>query len=811
MNNFFSRNKSHLVAVIVFIAISYAYMLPQLQGKKLQQHDSATFKGMSKEVGDFREKTGEEIYWTNSMFGGMPTYLISARFEGNVIKKVDYLMKIGKRPAAYLFIAFICFYILLLAYGVNPWLSIIGALAYGLSSYFLIILQAGHNTKAVALAYIPAVIAGIHLVFSGKRLLGAGLFGVFLALELLANHVQITYYFAMAIVVFGLFELYNAIVAKKIKPFMVNLAILVGVATLALATNFTQIYYTVEYGKESIRGKTELSTEKDNRTTGLDKDYTVAWSYGRTESFNMLIPNLMGGASKGFDKDSETYKKMRKLGGRQAADMVKQMPLAYWGDQPGTSGPMYLGAIIVFLFVFGLFYVKGNVKWWLLAASALSVLLAWGSNFMWLTNIFLDYLPGYNKFRAPSVILVIVQLTVPLLGFIALKRLFTNREDSGSALKALKWSTGIVGGICLLFLMFGTSMFDFSASIDTQLKAYGWPVESIVNDRISLLRADSLRSLLFVLGTAVVLFLFIKSKLKTIYVYIILGLLVVIDLWSVDKRYLNEDHFAIAKKVDNPYPMTNADKQILMDKDPNYRVLNLSVSPLQDASTSYYHKSIGGYHGAKIRRFQELYEHQIAKNNMQVLNMLNVKYIIVPGQNSAPMVQRNVDALSNGWFVNNVKVVDNADQELAALSEFNAGETAIVDKRFSNKLKGYKPANDSLADITLIDYRPDLLTYQSRSTTENLAVFSEIYYPKGWEVVINDKPAECFRVNYVLRGLIVPSGENIITFRFVPKMLGIGKIISLFSSIFVLILLILGLLSEAGTLKKLGICRQKKE
>jgi len=809
MINFFTKMKPHLVAVVLFILVAMAFFYPQFQGKSIKAHDRGTFLGMSKEIRDYKDNTGKDTYWTNSMFGGMPSYLITANYKGNLIKPVTLAAQFLSRPAAFMFLSFLSFYILLLCYGVNPWIGMVGALAYGFSSYFLIILQAGHNSKALALAYIPAVIAGIHLVFNGKRLLGAGLFGLFLSLELLANHIQITYYFGIVILIYGCFELYKAFKEKWLKSFFVNVSILVGVAFVALLTNIPQIYYTYDYGKDSIRGKTELTSEKENRTSGLDRDYIVDWSYGKAETFNLLIPNLMGGASGGFDADSKTFKELKKQGGMKAARMVKDMPLAYWGPQPITSGPVYIGALVIFLFVFGFFFVKGTMRWWIVTATVLSIMLAWGQNFMWFTDLFLDYFPMYNKFRAVTMILVIAELTIPLFAFVALDKFLKSNIDKKQLYKALKYSVGIVGGLCLFFVLFGTSLFSFEAPIDAQLKQYGWPVDIIQQDRIHMMRMDAIRSLIFVLLGAVAIWLYYSKKIKKVFFVFLIGLFILADLAMVDRRYLNDSHFESNRKAENPYPMTAADKQILADNDPDFRVYNMTVSPFNDASTSFYHKSIGGYHGAKMRRYQEVVEHHIAKNNMQVLNMLNTKYFIVAENQGGAQVMLNDQALGNAWFVNKVKWVENADQDIDALADFDASQIAVIDNRFRSKVGEFDGSVDSLANITLIDYAPDRLVYKSSSKSNKLAVFSEVFYDKGWNAYINGKYVDHFRVNYILRGLVIPAGDNEIVFEFKPKNLSAFQTISLLSSLIIILLFVVGVFSANGLLTKLGVCRVK--
>ena len=795
----------HVIAVILFIAISFTYFSPVLQNKTLHQHDVSMFKGASKEIQDFRDKTGKEALWTNSMFGGMPAYLISVKYPYDFFKKIHALMGLGLTPPVnMLFLLLLGFYILLLAFKIDPYLSIAGAFAFALSSYFLIVIGAGHNTKVVAIAYMAPLIGGIVMAYRRKMLLGTLIFAFFFALQLTVNHLQITYYTFLTILIFGFVELYFAFKQKYIKKFFKTTAALIIAAFLAIGANFTNLYLTYDYGKDSIRGKTELTSEKQNRTSGLDKDYATAWSYGVAETFTLLVPDLMGGASGGeLPKSSETYKLIKNnYGAVYANQAIKQMP-TYWGDQPMTSGPVYVGAIIFFLFVLGLIIVKGAVKWWLLFATILSVTLAWGKNFMPLTDFFLDYFPGYNKFRAVSMILVIAEFTMPLLGILALKQIINNEIEKKQLFKALKISLGIVGGLLLIFAVMPGMFFDFSAPSDQQYLAQGAKefIDAIRHDRETLLQKDAFRSLIFVLLSVVVILAYHFKKLNKTSTYVIFALLFIIDLWPIDKRYLNNDDFTSKRKQKETFQPTAADLQILQDKSLDYRVFNATVSTFNDASTSYFHKSIGGYHGAKMRRYQELIDFEISKQNMAVLNMLNTKYFIIPTKDQGPVVQINPQALGNAWFVKNYKIVDNADEEIAALTDFNPAETAIIDKRFSDKITNFK-AGDNSGTIKLEKYEPNYLVYKSSANGERLAVFSEIYYAKGWNAYVDGKLTPHFRVNYVLRAMIVPKGEHKIEFKFEPKAYSTGNTIELISSILFLLIIVGILYFEFKSTKK---------
>lgn len=781
-----------LVAALLFLIISYIYFPSLIEGKVIQQHDNLTYKGMSKEVRDFRKETGEEALWTNGMFGGMPAYLVSTIYKYNIVKEVDKLLRFAQRPASQLFLLLLGSYITLLLFGVNPWLSILGAIAISFSSYNFIIIAAGHNTKVIAIAYMTPTIASVYYTFKKKALLGGALTALFLGLLINAGHLQITYYAFLTVLILGIVEIIYAIKNKE-NDFIKRTVILIIAAILAVGCNFGSLWNTYEYGKYSIRGKSELTHEEHNKTSGLDKDYAMDWSYGIDETLTLLIPNFKGGSSVGsVGENSSSYEFFKNIQGeRYAAQVIKQLPM-YWGTQPFTSGPVYLGAIVIFLFVIGIFILDPKLKWWLITATVLSILLSWGHNFRWFSELFLHYFPGYNKFRVVAMTLVIAQITVPLMGILTLKKIFEGSVEKAKLVKAFKNSLYIVGGIALFFSIFPGMIFDFSAMIDQQYIAQGGQafVDALREDRMMLLRHDAFRSLIFILLSAGILFVYLKGKLKQNYVIVGLAVLILVDLWSVDKRYLNDDNFVSNRKAKEPYQMTQADQMILQDKDPNYRVLNLTVDPFNDASTSYFHKSIGGYHGAKMRRYQELIEFQISKNNMDVLNMLNTKYFIVPDNNKQPYAQLNPEALGNAWFVNSFKIVENADEEIDALSDFNPSEEAIIDKRFEKFVEGEQFLKDSISTINLIDYKPNHLTYDVNSTGKKLAVFSEIYYPKGWTAYIDGNEANHFRVNYVLRAMVIPEGNHTVEFKFKPKSYFAGNKIALISSIIMVLFLI---------------------
>jgi len=795
----FKQLLPYFSAIAIFVIITLAYFSPLLEGKKLRQSDITQWKGMSKEISDFRESTGEEALWTNSMFGGMPAYQISVQYKGNVLRYLDQLMQLYlPQPAGMVFLYMIGFFILLLVLKVDPWLAIAGAVAFAFSSYLFIIFEAGHNSKAHAIGYMAPVLAGIILTYRGRYLAGGIMAAIFLSLELLTNHLQITYYLMMIAGIYVIAELVSSIKEKQFHVFAKASGVLIIASGLALATNITSIWATYEYGKDTIRGKTELTTEKSNRTSGLDKDYATGWSYGKLETFTMLIPNFNGGSSQGaLTESSNVYKALQEnnIDNTQAKNVIKAMPL-YWGTQPGVAGPVYIGSIIMFLFVFALFIVDNKFKWWLLAATILSILLAWGKNFMPFTDFFLHYVPGYNKFRAVSMTLVIAELCIPLLAILGLQKAFSGGMDKKKLTKYLYYSLGITGGISLFFAVAGNSIFDFISPSDEQYKSYfpDWLITALRQDRASLLSADAFRSLVFILLAGGAIMAMINNVIKKpVYIYTALILLILFDMWTVNRRYLNSESF-VRKSVDAvPFQPSATDQLIMKDKDPNFRVFNQTVgNPYADASTSYFHKSLGGYHGAKLRRYQELIDHHLSKGNMNVFNMLNTKYFIVSDQKGGPpQMQINMEAMGNGWFVNDARMVNNADEEINALTDFVPAETAIYDKRFEEQVKGHIISKDTLATIVLTDYKPNHLIYKTQTGSEQLAVFSEIYYDKGWNAYVDGKPAPYFRANYVLRAMIVPVGIHTIEFKFEPKVYATGEKIAYASSIF-LVLLALG-------------------
>ncbi|MFH0895328.1 MAG: YfhO family protein [Bacteroidota bacterium] len=813
----FKKIYPHLIVIALFIAICMAYFSPVLNGKKVKQDDIVRHQGMSKEIADYRDKNGSEPLWTNSMFGGMPAYQISVAYPNNWAQYIEKMMSLWlPHPLNILFLYLIGFYILLMVLKFDPWTGAVGAIAFAFSSYLFIIIEAGHNSKALAIAFMPMILAGIILAFRGKYLWGALLTALFMALELRANHPQITYYMMLMVLIYGVGELIHAIQKKLFPNFIKAILFLIPGVILALMINITGLWSTMEYSKYTIRGPTELKSEQANRTSGLDKDYATDWSYGISESMTLLVPNFKGGASVSLGENKSAMKEVD----AQFRENIAQQG-QYYGDQPFTSGPVYAGAIIMFLFILGILIVDGYFKWVLIAATLLSLLLAWGKNFMPLTDFFLDYVPGYNKFRAVSMTMVIAEFTIPILAMLALLKTLKEPEFLKKNKRALYIAFGLSGGLALLMWLIPSLFTSFLsvqeiAEFDKYRKVQGQDpamidkfVSSMESARMYIFKMDAIRSFLFVLlGGALIWFYAFKKMNKNIVIAGI-GLLVLIDLWAVDKRYLNNDDFMNAARLSAIHNPTPADQTILNDKE-DYRVLNLAVSTFNDASTSYYHKSIGGYHGAKLRRYQELIELRLGPeidrfiktlNNkptdssinavlqsMKVVNMLNTRYIIYNNE-APPVVNRH--AKGNAWFVNEYRIVENADQEIKALENFGPVKVAIIDKRFADQVANYKNTRDSLGTIKLTSYQPNKLVYESNTSKEQLAVFSEIYYDKGWNAFIDEKPAPYFRADYVLRAMIVPSGKHKIEFRFEPEVYYTGEKIAMAGSI-ILVLSLLG-------------------
>lgn len=794
----------HLFVLLGFVILSLAYFSPVLEGKKIFQSDIMHYIGMAQQQKEFAKSTGEETYWTNSAFGGMPTYQLGAKYPHNYIKKLDLTLRFLPRPADYLFLYFIGFYILLLSLKVEFKLAAFGALAFGFSTYMIIILGVGHNSKAHAIAYMPMVLAGIILTFRKRYVLGFLLTTIALGLEIVANHFQMTYYLLLLVLVLGITYLIDAYRKKLVPHFFKSVGILIVAAIIAVGLNATNFLATQEYVKESTRGKSELTINPDGSpkevSTGLSNEYITEYSYGIWETFNLYIPKFMGGGnSEDVGKESATYKAYVNLGASpiEALEASREAPM-YWGDQPIVEAPAYVGAVIIFLFVLGLFLVKGRLKWWLVGGTIFSLLLSYGKNLDFLTNLFIEYVPLYNKFRAVSSVQVILELCVPILGVFALVRLFNDFQKNEDKLRYLKYTVIITAGLCVVFLLFKSSLFDFEGLRDDRYaQAYGQHfVDALIEDRKALFTTDTLRTLILVLLSAGTVFLFLKEKLSEKKVVIVFVILVLFDLVSVDREYVNSSNFKSARIVDMPYQANTADKDILRDKS-HFRVLDMSSQgQSQPGKAAYFHNSLFGYHAAKLGRYNELLDFHVYRNNMNVLNMLNTKYIIIEEQGQV-LPYTNKETNGNAWFIRELEIVETANEEIKALDSLDTKLKAVIQKSLlsSNILKE-SYSLDSIASIELIEFKPNYLKYETNNSNSAFAVFSEIYYQPGWISLIDGQEVPHQRVNYVLRGMSIPKGTHIIEFKFEPQVVKIGSKIALASSVVLGILLFLGLFFE---------------
>ncbi|MFD0988760.1 YfhO family protein [Mariniflexile jejuense] len=789
----------HLLVLIGFIILSLAYFNPVLKGKQIFQSDIMQYIGMSKQQNDFREATGEETYWTNSAFAGMPTYQLGAKYPHNYIKKLDSVLRFLPRPADYLFLYFLGFYVLLLVLKVDFKLAALGAMAFGFSTYLIIILGVGHNSKAHAIAYMPLVLSGILLTFQKRYIAGFLLTAIAMGLEMVANHFQMTYYLLLLVGVLGIAYLIDAYKKKMLPHYFKSVGILVLAVVLAIGLNATNVLATKEYVKESTRGKSELTINPDDSpkeiTSGLDRDYITQFSYGFAETFNLFIPRFMGGGNgEDVGKDSATYEAFRKLGATttQAAQEAKRAPM-YWGDQPIVEAPAYIGAVVLFLFVFALFLVKGRLKWWLVGGSVFSLLLSYGKNLGFLTDFFIDFVPMYNKFRAVTSIQVILELCIPVLAIFGLVKLFNEFEKKEEKLKALKYSAIITGGLAVLFLLFKTSLFDFVGGNDGfYSQNYGEAfVDALREDRKSIFTTDTLRTLILVLLSAGAIYMYLTDKLKEKWVILVFGILILFDLVGVDRRYVNNDDFISAVEVNKPFKATEVDSYILEDKG-YYRVFDLVGGA---AKPSYFHNSLNGYNAAELKRYSELFDFYVAKNNINVLNMLNTKYIIAQDKEGNLFPYENDKANGHAWFVKELKRVASANEEIKALDSLDNKNKAVYNSEVYKNLKTNYLV-DSLASVKLVSYKPNYLKYESNNSNNGFIVFSEIYYGNGWKAFLDGKEATHMRVNYTLRGMEVPSGKHTIEFKFDPDVVKTGSKIALASSVLFGLLFLGGLFYE---------------
>ena len=826
--NVLKRFLPDVVAIVVFAVISFAYFCPAVtEGRILSQHDSVAGIGAGQEGKEYLERTGERTRWTNSIFGGMPTYQMSPSYDStDLLKSVENLYHLYLPTYVwYVFVMLLGFYILLRAFNFKVWMAGLGAIIWAFSSYFFIIIAAGHIWKLITLAYIPPTIAGLVLCYRGKYGLGGLVTALFVALQIASNHVQMSYYFLFVMLFMVIAYGVMAYQQKTIPAFLKSTGVLVIAGLLGVCINLSNLYHTYEYSKESMRGKSELVKENaaNQTASGLERDYITQWSYGIGETFSLLVPNVKGGASVPLAANEKAMEKANPMY-RNIYSQLGQ----YWGEQPGTSGPVYVGAFVMFLFVLGLFVVKGPMKWALLGATVLSILLSWGKNFMGFTDFFIDYVPMYNKFRAVSSILVIAEFTIPLLAMLALKEVVSAPNLLKERRKEFLISFALTGGLALLFAVMPKVFFPSYVSMAEMNALKSFPADQLVplltnleEVRMSLFTADAWRSFFIVAAGGALLWLYAAGKLKQTVLVGALALLCLVDMWPINKRYLYDDQFVEKQVQTQGFQPTETDKMILADESLDYRVLNLASNTFNENNTAYWHKSVGGYHAAKLRRYQEMIEEHIsgemsalfkavaeAEGDMEqidasqfpVLNMLNTKYYIFPLQGGQTLPLPNPHALGNAWFVKDVQYVGNANEEIEAIHGLDPSETAVVDKRFEAVVKPM--ASDAASTVRLVAYEPNRLKYEVNSNTGGTIVFSEIYYP-GWRSSIDGQEVPHGRANYILRAMNVPAGQHEVEFSFDPVSLHVTENIAFIA------LGLLGLLAVAALY--LSFKRLKKE
>lgn len=820
-----------LIGLVVCIIVACVFAMPALKGKSLDQGDITQYKGSAQETQTYLQKEGKEILWTNSMFSGMPNYVVAAHYNGNIFQHIHmFAQGFLPHPVSYIFLLLLNFFILLLVMRVNPIAALTGAVAFAFSTYFIVIMAAGHNAKVDAIIWLPGVFAGLYMAYRRNMWLGAALFGLYFAIEITASHPQMVYYFGFLAIAFVIVEIIGLIIENKAVHAIKTSAILAVIAALAIGTSWSYLKTTNNYAQYSIRGKSELTSNAENKTSGLDRDYVTQWSNGIGETWSLLVPNFKGGAS---DDLSRNKTAMGSVSG-QEKQMLKGMP-AYWGDQPSTGGPVYVGAGIFFLFLFSLFFVKDRIKWALLIAGLFTLMMSWGKNFNGFTNFMLDHFPLYSKFRAVLSAIVVPEFIIPLLAILGLSFIISNPDSMkkkatifGNELsftnQAVYFSTAGFVIFILLMMFIAPGMFtSFSGASDlnvlAQLQSMGLEqtqidqiMGTVETARLAVFRADVLRSLIFVILTGLIIWLYFQYKFNKYILMAVLFIITAVDMLSVNKRYLNEDNFIDKKKA--TFTASPADNFILQDPDKNYRVANLAVSIFNDASTSYFHKSIGGYHGAKLKKYQEVIEFGITPEleriyavlggqgvnqqqvdnllmNLHVLNMLNTKYFILNPQ-SQPL--GNPYALGNAWFPSEIKWVDNADQEMAELQKINTRTTAVANNQFKDVLGSSVSTVDTVSNIVQTAYHPEKMEYTANATADKIAVFSEVWYPEGWKCYIDGKETPIGRANYILRAIKVPAGQHKIEFIFEPTFAADEKISLIISLI--LLLAIIGMVAK---------------
>ncbi|MCM1041623.1 MAG: YfhO family protein [Bacteroides sp.] len=778
----------HVWAILIFMVLSVAYFAPVVFGDKtMGQGDVHSWSGQQNESRDCYKQTGEYPHWSNMLFGGMP----NIGGEGyNVYNKLFPRFVMGGLPglnAGILFFYMLGFYILMCVLGCRSWLSILGAVAYAFSTYNLLIIDAGHANKCWAMACMAPILAGVIQCFKGKYLSGALITLIFTGPHIMYSHQQITFYLMFMLVAVAIAYGVQAFRQKQMKTYLKGGVVALAMAVIALLPSLGSWLVTYDYSKDTMRGGAVLKANPDGEkeSSGLDIDYAFQWSYGKMESFTLLVPGIYGGSSHYYLSPESNYETTKITGGRQ------NMVPFYWGDQPFTSGPVYVGAIICFLFILGLFVVKGPEKWWLLAVTVLSLMLSWGRHLSWFNDFLFYHLPLYNRFRTPSMALVIAEISMVALAVLAIKNILESKEK-GKYMRDLAYAFGITAGICLFFGLFGKSMFGFVSPADASYP--DWLQKTLVEDRASMLVRTAMRSFAFILLAAACLWLYVKKNLKAGWVMGLLAVFVLIDLWTLDRHYVGEQNFVPARSVKAVIPSA-IDNMILADTDPDYRVFNVTVNTFNDATTSNFHKSIGGYSPMKLRRYQDIIDYHLSRRlNIQVLNMLNTRYFIAPDASGQPMVQRNVAALGNAWFVDSIRWVNSPDEEIVALYDFDPARVAVIDREWKDKV-GMESVSVPVSEadgIRLVQYYPNKLTYEYTASAERPAVFSEVYY-KTWKAYVDGEEVPLYRVNYILRGLTLPEGRHVVELRCKNPLIARSKMITNTGSA-VNILLILALL-----------------
>ena len=801
MNPIIRKALPHLYSLAGFLALAILYFLPQLQGKVVSQGDVLQYRGMTQEILEVQGETGRKPLWTNAMFGGMPSYQINIP-NNNYLSYLDRILRFGfDHPIGRFLVAMLCFYVMMLALGASPLIGFIGAATFGFTTNSIMLYDAGHITKLRAISYFPLIAAGLINAYRQKYLWGGVLFALGFGLNLYANHVQMTYYFFLTIPLFIVAVAVKDLQQHRLAAFGKATGSLVLAGLLAIGSSATILWTTYEYSAATMRGEPILEAEaqapqarvaSSSETEGLAWDYAMQWSNGLLDLLSSFIPGAAGGGSgEQLDPDDATYRFLQ----RQNVNPDNVSAPLYWGSLPFTSGPIYFGAAACMLFLMGLFLIEGPLRWWAGLGVLLTMLLSLGKNLEFFNSFFYYYVPLYNKFRTPNSVLSVASFLIPMLGILSLGKILDRKVDERVLNRSLALGGGIIGGISLLLWLVGPSLLTFRSAEDAQLEQMGWDMQAILADRRAMLGEDALRAFLIVAATVALIKVYTARRINQLWFTVGLGLLLVGDLWMVDRRYLNYDSFVSPNDNEaffNPRPV---DEQILLDTDPNYRVFDLTGSPFQSARYSYYHKMLGGYHAAKLQRYQDIIDRHLSQGNQAVVDMLNTRYIIQPGPNNQPVAQRNPGALGNAWLVDSLVLVESPNAEINALNDIDPATTAVVNAEFSDYVAGLDPNGSGSIELTA--YQPDDLRYRSNNANESLAVFSEVWYDKGWQAYLDGEPVPHIRVDYILRALRLPPGQHEIRFVFEPRSYYTGKAISIASSLTILLAL-LGLIGYNG-------------